>query len=99
MIKRHKVVIPFPNPRPGKDIKYKFAYEKPSYLNVVGSFAMRTMVRETDNSNVDFVLQMPSVRTTYTHQLRSNWANVLYRPYSRRRTTLIIATFTSELTI
>ena len=60
MIKKHKINIPFPT-KPGKDIKYKFAYEKPSYVNVVGSFALKTMVKESSGNNVDFVVQMPSV--------------------------------------
>ncbi|KAF8423778.1 Nrap protein [Tirmania nivea] len=60
MIKKHKIVIPFPTPKPAKDIKYKFGYERPSYVNVVGSFPMKTMIKESGGNNVDFVVQMPS---------------------------------------
>ncbi|RPB25655.1 Nrap protein [Terfezia boudieri ATCC MYA-4762] len=60
MIKRHKIVIPFPTPKPTKNIKYKFGYEKPAYVNVVGSFPMKTMTKESGGNNVDLVVQMPS---------------------------------------
>ena len=64
MIKKHKIVIPFPTPKPAKDIKYKFGFAKPSYVNVVGSFPMKTMIKESGGNNVDFVVQIPSVCTS-----------------------------------
>jgi len=75
MIKKHKIVIPFPTPKPAKDIKYKFGYEKPSYVNVVGSFPMRTMIKESGGNNVDFVVEMPSVSRiapTLSHCFKKN---------------------------
>ncbi|KAI5793911.1 Nrap protein [Peziza echinospora] len=58
--KKSKITIPFPNPRPPKDAMYKFAYEKPAYVNVVGSFALKTMVKGPVGVPIDLVLQMPS---------------------------------------
>ena len=68
MLKKHKIIIPFPAPKPAKDVKYKFAYEKPSHMNVVGSFAMKTMVKNNSISNVDLVIQMPSVLSPFLEE-------------------------------
>ncbi|EME78168.1 uncharacterized protein MYCFIDRAFT_33954 [Pseudocercospora fijiensis CIRAD86] len=57
---KEKVAIPFPEPRPPKDAKYKFAYAKPSIINVVGSFALKTSLRSRDRADVDMIVVMPS---------------------------------------
>ncbi|KXT00773.1 hypothetical protein AC578_2944 [Pseudocercospora eumusae] len=57
---KEKVAIPFPEPRPPKDAKYKFAYAKPSIINVVGSFALKTSLRSRDRVEVDMIVVMPS---------------------------------------
>jgi U3 small nucleolar RNA-associated protein 22 len=56
---KHKVAIPFPDPRPPKDAKYKFAYAKPAMINIVGSFALKTTPRSTAGLEVDMVVTMP----------------------------------------
>lgn len=65
MLKKHKIIIPFPTPKPAKEVKYKFAFEKPSHMNVVGSFVMKTMVKNNGINNVDLVIQMPSVLSPF----------------------------------
>ncbi|OJJ43343.1 hypothetical protein ASPZODRAFT_918659 [Penicilliopsis zonata CBS 506.65] len=55
----HGVAVPFPNPRPSKDAKYLLAYSKPANVNVVGSFALRTGVRDADCSTIDLAVTMP----------------------------------------
>ncbi|KAF2169533.1 hypothetical protein M409DRAFT_19946 [Zasmidium cellare ATCC 36951] len=57
---REKVAIPFPNPRPPKDAKYKFAYEKPANVNVVGSYALKTASRSKEFLEIDMVVTMPA---------------------------------------
>ncbi|KAF7187756.1 U3 small nucleolar RNA-associated protein 22 [Pseudocercospora fuligena] len=57
---KEKVAIPFPEPRPPKDAKYKLAYAKPSIINVVGSFALKTSLRSRDHIDVDMIVVMPS---------------------------------------
>ncbi|KXT08305.1 hypothetical protein AC579_1789 [Pseudocercospora musae] len=57
---KEKVAIPFPEPRPPKDAKYKFAYAKPSIINVVGSFALKTSLRSRDQVEVDMIVVIPS---------------------------------------
>lgn len=55
-----KVVVPFPIPRPPKDAKYKLEYAKPSKINVIGSHALKTVVRSKDNLEIDMTLTMPA---------------------------------------
>ena len=54
-----KVAVPFPNPRPSSDTKYKFAYSKPTNINVVGSYALKTANRFKDVLVIDLVITMP----------------------------------------
>lgn len=56
----HGIIVPFPEPRPGKETKYPLSYAKPSNINVVGSFALRTGIRTEEPSTVDLVVTMPS---------------------------------------
>ncbi|KAL2009261.1 hypothetical protein VTN00DRAFT_7455 [Thermoascus crustaceus] len=56
----HGIVVPFPEPRPGKDTKYAMAYAKPTSINVVGSFALRTGMRTADPYTIDLAVTMPA---------------------------------------
>lgn len=55
----HKIAVPFPDPKPPKDAAYKLAYSKPSSINVVGSYAHKTMVKSEGALSVDMILTMP----------------------------------------
>ncbi|KAK4611491.1 U3 small nucleolar RNA-associated protein 22 [Fulvia fulva] len=57
---KQKVAVPFPDPRPPKDAKYKFAYAKPSNINVVGSLPLKTTSRTQEVPEVDMVAVIPS---------------------------------------
>ncbi|KAI7069429.1 hypothetical protein KC352_g42713, partial [Hortaea werneckii] len=54
-----KVAVPFPDPRPAKDAKYKLEYAKPAHINVIGSFAMKTSSRTKDTLEVDMTVTIP----------------------------------------
>ncbi|RJE26654.1 pre-rRNA processing protein Utp22 [Aspergillus sclerotialis] len=54
------ISVPFPEPRPGKETKYPMSYAKPSNVNVVGSFALRTGIRMEQGYLVDLAVTMPS---------------------------------------
>ncbi|CEI69893.1 U3 small nucleolar RNA-associated protein 22 [Fusarium venenatum] len=56
--KKHRIVIPYPDPKPAKDAPYKLSYEKPASYNVVGSYVAKTMVK-SQSQGVDMVVQMP----------------------------------------
>lgn len=60
LIKKSKVAIPFPDPRPAHDVKYKLAYEKPQNVNVVGSFPLKLSLRQSQTPlSIDMVVTMP----------------------------------------
>ncbi|QUC17184.1 uncharacterized protein UV8b_01425 [Ustilaginoidea virens] len=58
--KNHRIIVPYPEPRPPKDSAYKVSYSKPSQCNVVGSYVSRTMVKNQPSVSIDMVAQMPS---------------------------------------
>jgi len=55
-----KVTIPFPNPRPPKDAKYKLEFTRPACINVVGSYALKNATRSKEGPEIDLMVQMPS---------------------------------------
>ncbi|EFR02776.1 pre-rRNA processing protein Utp22 [Nannizzia gypsea CBS 118893] len=55
-----KVAIPFPEPPPAKDIRYTFEYTKPTDINVVGSFAMKTMAKGQGPTHIDLAVTLPA---------------------------------------
>lgn len=60
-MKSKAVYVPFPDPAPAEGVQYKFAYAKPAYMNIVGSYATKTMVKHMENIAIDLVLTMPEV--------------------------------------
>ncbi|KAJ6153792.1 hypothetical protein N7470_006751 [Penicillium chermesinum] len=55
-----EIVIPWPEPRPAKDVKYTMSYAKPANINVVGSFTLRNGAKTTDARPVDLAVTMPN---------------------------------------
>ena len=60
MHKDHKITIPFPEIAPAKDVLFKLAYSPPSEVNVVGSYALKTMVKGDRTLAVDMVVTLPT---------------------------------------
>jgi U3 small nucleolar RNA-associated protein 22 len=60
MHKAHKITIPFPEIAPAKDVLFKLAYSPPSEVNVVGSYALKTMVKGDHTLAVDMVVTLPT---------------------------------------
>ncbi|PWW76794.1 Nrap protein [Tuber magnatum] len=58
-MRKLEIHIPFPEPMPGADIKYKFSYEKPVYMNIAGSYALKTVAKQREGFAIDLILQMP----------------------------------------
>ncbi|KAI1863457.1 uncharacterized protein JN550_009568 [Neoarthrinium moseri] len=58
--KNEKITVPYPSPRPAKDSPYKLSFAKPSQVNVVGSYQLRTMVRSQPDMSVDMIVVMPA---------------------------------------
>lgn len=53
------ITIPFPDPRPARDVKYTFGFESPASINVVGSYNMKTAVKQPEGTGVDLLVEMP----------------------------------------
>ncbi|KAG5518153.1 hypothetical protein PMAC_003339 [Pneumocystis sp. 'macacae'] len=51
------ISIPFPQPKPPKDSKYKFSYYKPVNINIIGSFSLKTSIEE--ELSIDLTVEMP----------------------------------------
>jgi len=73
-MKKRKIHIPFPEPKPAKDVQYQFSFAKPSYVNVAGSYALKTAIKQKEGLSIDLVLTMPFVR----------------RPWSRPRSPMLM---------
>ncbi|KAL2135151.1 hypothetical protein VTI74DRAFT_9582 [Chaetomium olivicolor] len=57
--KKHKIKVPFPDPRPQENSNYKVAFAKPAQFNVVGSYVSKTMVKTQKGHAVDMVIVLP----------------------------------------
>ncbi|OBT93305.1 hypothetical protein VE01_08387 [Pseudogymnoascus verrucosus] len=60
LLKTHRVMVPFPEPRPDKSTAYKLAYAKPSNVNVVGSYPLKTMEKADSTMVIDMVVTIPA---------------------------------------
>ncbi|KFY29595.1 hypothetical protein V494_08640 [Pseudogymnoascus sp. VKM F-4513 (FW-928)] len=60
LLKTHRVTVPFPEPRPDKTTAYKLAYAKPSNINVVGSYPLKTMEKADSTMVIDMVVTIPA---------------------------------------
>jgi U3 small nucleolar RNA-associated protein 22 len=58
---KDKISVPFPLPRPPKDVKYKLQYEQPAHINAVGSYPLNTATKHGNALVIDFVVTMPAV--------------------------------------
>ncbi|KAI2622697.1 Nrap protein [Hypomontagnella submonticulosa] len=56
----NRVTIPYPDPKPAKSSPYKLAFEKPSQVNVVGSWVLKTNVKSQPDLAVDMIVVMPT---------------------------------------
>ncbi|KAG9293933.1 hypothetical protein G9A89_019271 [Geosiphon pyriformis] len=60
MRKKHKIIIPFPEPPPKNDIQYKFGFKKPTSIHLIGSYPLNTVARSRTGFNLDVAVVMPS---------------------------------------
>ncbi|KAG1171806.1 hypothetical protein G6F70_006734 [Rhizopus microsporus] len=60
MLKKNKIVIPFPDPQPSPDALHSFAFKKPSSIHIVGGYALKTVAKTKTPFTVDVAVEMPS---------------------------------------
>ncbi|KAK9460069.1 Nrap protein [Lipomyces oligophaga] len=58
-IRKTGVSIPFPDPKPSKDVQYRFKFAPPSEFNLSGSYILKTMVKDPQHFSVDVIVSMP----------------------------------------
>ena len=58
--KSHRIAVPFPDPKPDNKVAYKLVYAKPSHINVIGSYTLKTMVKSDSTLSVDMIVVMPA---------------------------------------
>lgn len=60
---RKGVAVPFPTPLPTEETNWKVAFERPSDITIVGSWATKTGVRSKVGASwtVDVAVEMPDV--------------------------------------
>ncbi|KAF2000997.1 Nrap protein [Amniculicola lignicola CBS 123094] len=58
-LKPQGVTVPFPNPRPPIDAKYKLQYDRPASINATGSYPLKTATRTEEGLTIDMVVTMP----------------------------------------
>jgi U3 small nucleolar RNA-associated protein 22 len=80
------VSVPYCLPQPSEDTNWKVAFEKPSDITLVGSWANKISVKGKDGSKfgVDLAVEMPEVSVPSFPSI--NLPNVSKRIYSKRRT-------------
>jgi U3 small nucleolar RNA-associated protein 22 len=65
----HHIRVPFPNPPPPKDALYKFKFEKPSSIKLVGSYGLKAAAKSSEGFTIDVSLTMPDVFSHRENQL------------------------------
>ncbi|KAI1195694.1 Nrap protein [Nemania serpens] len=58
--KTNRTTIPYPDPKPAKNCPYKVSFEKPTHVNVVGSYAAQTMIKSQSSFAIDMIVVMPT---------------------------------------
>lgn len=59
-LKSQKVTIPFPDPKPAKTLAYKFSFEKPEKINIIGSYVLDTATNSGNSLSIDMIATMPA---------------------------------------
>ena len=61
MKSRHKIVVPFPSPAPPKDALYKFRFQPPTSVKLVGSYPLKATLKTSRGFVIDISVTMPDV--------------------------------------
>ncbi|KAH0562575.1 hypothetical protein GP486_002742 [Trichoglossum hirsutum] len=60
LYRHHKIAVPFTDPELARDVKYKLTYSRPTNINIVGSYALKTAVKTSGIISVDMAITLPS---------------------------------------
>jgi U3 small nucleolar RNA-associated protein 22 len=59
----HHIRVPFPSPLPPKDALYKFKFESPSAIKLIGSYGLKASAKQLSGITIDVSVMMPDVLT------------------------------------
>ena len=65
MKSEHHIRVPFPNPPPPKDALYKYKFEKPSSIKLVGSYGLKAAAKTSQGFTIDVSVIMPDVHPSF----------------------------------
>ena len=65
MKSEHHIRVPFPNPPPPKDALYKYKFEKPSSIKLVGSYGLKAAAKSSQGFTIDVSVIMPDVYSSF----------------------------------
>jgi U3 small nucleolar RNA-associated protein 22 len=57
----HHIRVPFPTPPPPKDALYKFKFQTPASIKLVGSYALKAAAKHPSGITIDVSVSMPDV--------------------------------------
>ena len=61
MKSEHHIRTPFPDPRPPRDALYKYKFQKPASIRLIGSYALKATCKSAEGFIVDLAIMMPDV--------------------------------------
>lgn len=65
MKSEHHIRVPFPNPPPPKEALYKYKFEKPSSVKLVGSYGLKAAAKSSEGFTIDVSVTMPDVCSSW----------------------------------
>ena len=61
MKNEHHIRVPFPSPAPSKDALYKFKFQTPTSIKLVGSYGLKAAAKQPRGITIDVAVLMPDV--------------------------------------
>ena len=61
----HHIRVPFPTPAPPKDALYKFRFQTPTSIKLVGAYGLKAAAKHPNGITIDVSVQMPDVCPSY----------------------------------
>lgn len=80
------IAVPFPEPRPEADARYKLAFSKPNDIKMIGSVALRTNLSFERPMTIDLGVTMPSVGFLIPGTVQAPKLTTFCSNFSRRKT-------------
>jgi U3 small nucleolar RNA-associated protein 22 len=63
-MKAEHIRVPIPSPRPPKDALYKFKFQAPTSVKLVGAYGLKTTAKQPEGITIDVSVMMPDVRSS-----------------------------------